>query len=230
MTVIPKWNRTARREPDTASRRVSAWAELSKRAFDLVVGGAVLVVVSPVLAVVALLVLLFHGRPILFRQERVGRHGEPFTMLKFRSMVVNNDDSALREMNTRELTQGGGPGTSDGVYKLESDPRITPLGAVLRRYSLDELPQLFNVMRGDMSIVGPRPSLQWEVDLFEPRFLRRHEVRPGLTGLWQVSGRNELSMREMLALDVEYVDTWSLRGDIALLLRTPKAVFSDGVR
>jgi lipopolysaccharide/colanic/teichoic acid biosynthesis glycosyltransferase len=140
-------------------------------------------------------------------------------------MVVDGDDSAIRALNTRELTTPDpGPGTSDGVYKPEEDPRITPLGRTLRRLSLDEIPQLWNVVRGEMSIVGPRPSLQWEVDLFEPRFVRRHDVRPGITGLWQVSGRNELSMREMLSLDLKYVDTWSLAGDIRLLLRTPWVV------
>jgi lipopolysaccharide/colanic/teichoic acid biosynthesis glycosyltransferase len=212
--------------------RLARGSELSKRLFDLAIAIPALVMLAPLFATIALAIVLTGGRPILFRQERIGRWGQPFTVLKFRTMVVGGDDTAVRAMNSRELKHPGTPaGTSDGVFKIDDDPRVTRLGRPLRRFSLDELPQLWNVIRGEMSIVGPRPSLPWEVELFDESFKRRHDVRPGLTGLWQVSGRNRLSMREMLSLDVEYVDKWSLRKDIRVLLRTPLVVVrGDGAR
>jgi len=180
---------------------------------------------------IAAAVRLTSRGPALFRQERVGLRGEPFTMLKFRSMVVDNDDSAHRELCTRQLLGEEDSSAEDGVYKLEDDPRVTPVGRWLRRLSLDELPQLINVVRGDMSIVGPRPALQWEVDLYRPEHLRRLAVRPGITGLWQVSGRNRLSMLEMLDLDVRYVNEWSFWEDVRILLATPSALLrGDGAR
>ena len=152
-------------------------------------------------------------------------------MLKFRTMAVDNADDAHREMVKNELGANAEPGTSDGLFKLENDPRVTWVGAWLRRSSLDELPQLWNIVRGDMALVGPRPSLPWEVELFEPRFRDRERVRPGLTGLWQVSGRNRLSMRDMLELDLEYVRSWSLVTDLGILIHTPAAVLrGDGAR
>ena len=203
-----------------------------KRALDLAIAVAVLVALSPVLLIVALAIRVSSGSPILFRQTRVGRNGTPFTLYKFRTMVVDGDDTAQREQNTRELQEDdAGSGTTDGVFKLENDPRVTGLGYWLRRFSIDEFPQLLNVLKGEMSIVGPRPSLAWEVELYEPEYLRRMEVPPGLTGLWQVSGRNRLSMRRMLELDVEYVDRCSLGLELGILLRTAGAVLrGDGAR
>ncbi len=203
---------------------------LLKRAMDILLALLLLLALSPLLAVTALAVRLTSRGPIIFRQTRIGRHGEPFELLKFRSMVTGNSDAAVRELNTRELT-GEDVSAPDGVHKLAADPRITPVGAVIRRFSIDELPQLWNVVRGDMSIVGPRPSLDWEVALFDQAHRVRESVRPGLTGLWQVSGRNRLSMRQMLDLDVEYVQSLSLVRDLRILARTPAAVLSgEGAR
>ena len=165
--------------------------------------------------------------PVLLRQVRIGRYERPFTMFKFRTMHDRADDRSLREMNMRELRGEPVPGSQDGVFKLQDDPRITRAGRWLRRFSLDELPQLFNVLRGEMSMVGPRPSLPWEVELYTPEQRGRHACMPGITGLWQVSGRNRLSMPEMLALDLEYVRTRSLALDLRILARTPAAVLFD---
>jgi lipopolysaccharide/colanic/teichoic acid biosynthesis glycosyltransferase len=168
--------------------------------------------------------------PALYRQVRIGRAEQPFTILKLRTMRVDGDDAAQRAFNTREIHGDANPGTSDGAFKIERDPRITSVGQFLRRFSIDELPQLFNVISGDMSLVGPRPSLPWEVELYTPEQRRRHECVPGITGLWQVSGRNRLSMPEMLDLDVEYLERRSLLLDIWLLLRTPAALFDSTAR
>jgi lipopolysaccharide/colanic/teichoic acid biosynthesis glycosyltransferase len=168
-----------------------------KRAIDIVGAGVGLVVAAPVMAVVAVAVRATMGRPVLFRQPRTGRHGEVFTVVKFRTMVE-------------------GPGDDAG--------RLTPLGAFLRSTSLDELPELWNVMRGDMSLVGPRPLLVPYLDRYSERQARRHEVRPGLTGLAQVEGRNATSWDDRLELDVRYVDTWTVPGDLAILARTVGAV------
>jgi lipopolysaccharide/colanic/teichoic acid biosynthesis glycosyltransferase len=144
-------------------------------------------------------------------------------------MVVNDDDSALRDAVQRELD--GTREEEDGSFKLADDPRVTPVGRLLRRTSFDEVPQLFNVLLGQMSLVGPRPALPWEVALFPPELRRRHEVLPGLTGLWQVSGRSRLGTPDMLRLDVEYVDSWSLGLDLSILVRTvPVLLRGDGAR
>jgi lipopolysaccharide/colanic/teichoic acid biosynthesis glycosyltransferase len=195
-----------------------------KRALDLVVASVALVVSAPLLIIAAVLVRLSSRGPILFRQERVGLCDERFTMLKFRTMRVNNDDSALRELNRQELSGERTTG-ENGSFKLARDPRITRVGRLLRATSIDELPQLFNVVRGDMSIVGPRPALPWETELFPRQYARRTASSPGITGLWQVSGRSRLSALDMLRLDVEYVDNWSLGLDVRITLRTIPALF-----
>jgi lipopolysaccharide/colanic/teichoic acid biosynthesis glycosyltransferase len=174
-----------------------------------------------------ILIRLTSRGPALYRQTRIGLGERPFTMLKLRTMRIDGDDAAHRALNMRELLGDPDAGTSDGAFKLEHDPRITPVGRFLRRFSIDELPQLFNVMSGDMSLVGPRPSLPWEVELYTPEQRRRHACMPGITGLWQVSGRNRLSMPEMLALDVAYLERRSLLLDIRILLRTPYALLFD---
>ena len=170
----------------------------------------------PAIELVALAVHLDSAGPILFRQRRVGARGEPFEMLKFRTMVVD------AEARLSEIPDGHA--TNAVLFKKRDDPRVTRVGKILRRYSLDELPQLLNVLRGDMSLIGPRPPLPAEVEKYEPDAVRRLRVRPGLTGLWQVSGRSDLSWEESLRLDLWYVDNWSLVLDLQILFRTLRAV------
>ncbi len=193
---------------------------LSKRLFDVVLAGLALVLLSPLLAVVALVVKLHDGGPVFFRQARVGRGGAPFGMLKFRSMVMDAEDR-LAELVTANESEGG------VLFKIRDDPRITPVGGFLRRYSLDELPQLINVLRGEMSLVGPRPPLPSEVDRYATDVHRRLLVRPGLTGLWQVSGRSGLSWEESVRLDLYYVDNWSMMSDLVIVAKTVRAVLGS---
>jgi lipopolysaccharide/colanic/teichoic acid biosynthesis glycosyltransferase len=203
--------------------------EAAKRALDIVGAGVVLVVVAPVLAVAMAAIRLTSRGPAIFRQQRVGRHEQPFTILKLRTMTVDNDDSAHRAYAIALLTDpGAGPDGEDGTYKLTNDPRVTRVGAFLRRFSLDELPQLVNVLRGDMSLVGPRPALAWEVEHYRDEHRARAAVRPGCTGLWQVSGRSRLTTLQMLDLDADYAATWSVTGDIAILAKTPVVLLTGG--
>jgi lipopolysaccharide/colanic/teichoic acid biosynthesis glycosyltransferase len=162
--------------------------------------------------------------PVLFAQERVGLGGRTFRILKLRTMVVDNDDSEHAAYVAALIT--GRAHTREGVYKLVGDSRITRVGRFLRRYSIDELPQLWNVLRGDMSLVGPRPALPREVALYDGHARRRLAVKPGLTGLWQVSGRCELSFVEMVDLDIAYGRDWSLLSDVRILLKTPAAALT----
>jgi exopolysaccharide biosynthesis polyprenyl glycosylphosphotransferase len=194
---------------------------LTKRLFDIVSAGIALLVLSPLFLVVAAIVKLHDGGPVFFRQRRVGRRGQEFGMLKFRSMVVDAEERLADLLERNEL---------DGVlFKIRSDPRITPLGRWLRRFSVDELPQLFNVLRGEMSLVGPRPPLPAEVDRYARDVHRRLLVRPGLTGLWQVSGRSGLSWDESVRLDLYYVDNWSMMTDLVIIAKTVRAVLrADG--
>lgn len=203
----------------------------TKRMMDVAIATAALIILAPLFVLVPALIRATSRGPAFFRQERVGLGGGPFTLLKFRTMYIDNDDTAHREIVVAQLKGATVAGTSDGVFKLENDPRITRVGSWLRRLSLDELPQLINVLRGEMSIVGPRPGLQMEVDLYASRHMRRLDVRPGLTGMWQVSGRNRLNMLEMLDLDVRYVETWRPRLDLEILMATPGALLrGDGAR
>ena len=190
-----------------------------KRLFDIVGAVAILVLLAPTMLAIAAWVRLHDGGPVLFRQARTGRDGQEFSCLKFRTMVVDAEDrlSAVK----RDAGYSG-----VGLFKAKDDPRITRPGAVLREFSLDELPQLFNVVRGDMSLVGPRPPLPSEVARYEEDALRRLHVRPGLTGLWQVSGRSDLSWEEAVRLDLYYVDNWSTVQDLSILFRTVRAVLS----
>ena len=196
--------------------------ELGKRMLDVVLALIAIVLLSPAFLIIAILAAISSPGPALFNQVRVGRHGREFRMWKFRTMDVNADDEIHRRYVTAVLA-GGRPGIARGgarLQKLEHDPRVTTFGAFLRRWSLDELPQLFNVLGGSMSLVGPRPVLPWEADLLEARHRRRFEVKPGITGLWQVCGRSAVSMLEALDLDVEYVATRSFALDLAILIRT----------
>jgi lipopolysaccharide/colanic/teichoic acid biosynthesis glycosyltransferase len=204
---------------------------LEKRLLDILLAASGLLILAPVMILVAALVRCTSPGPVLFRQVRIGLHEQPFVMFKFRTMRDGCSDEPLRDLNLAELQGSVDPGTSDGIFKLEHDPRVTAVGRVLRRFSIDELPQLFNVLRGEMSLVGPRPALPWEVELFTPEQRRRHECVPGITGLWQVSGRNRLSMPEMLDLDLLYVERRSTLLDVWILLRTPLVVlFDSGAR
>jgi lipopolysaccharide/colanic/teichoic acid biosynthesis glycosyltransferase len=202
-------------------------ARLAKRLLDLVVATACLAVASLVLLPVAAAIRLTTPGPALFRQTRLGRDRRPFVLYKFRTMYVDCPDDVHREYVTKLLTEERPPdGGRAGVFKLEGDDRITPVGRLLRRPSIDELPQLLNVIRGDMSLVGPRPPLPWEAEMFDTIFSGRFAVPPGLTGLWQVSGRNSLTMRQGLELDVEYVRRQSLALDLWILIKTVPTVLS----
>jgi exopolysaccharide biosynthesis polyprenyl glycosylphosphotransferase len=196
-----------------------------KRAFDAVVSATALVVLAPVLLACALAIKLDTPGPVFFRQRRVGKDERRFEVLKFRSMYV---DAEARKGEFAGLNFHGG-GNDHGMFKIRQDPRITRVGSFLRRTSLDELPQLVNVLRGEMSLVGPRPLIESEHAQISGRFRRRSAITPGLTGLWQVNGRSELPFEEMISLDLLYAATWSLRRDLKLLARTVSAVLrGDG--
>lgn len=189
---------------------------IGKTVFDRVIGALILIAVSPLLLTIALAVRLTSAGPALYRQTRVGVDGREFKMIKFRSMVADADAQRAKLV---ELSEGNGV-----LFKIRKDPRITRIGGFLRRFSLDELPQLFNVMRGDMSLVGPRPPLPEEVAGYSDDATRRLRVKPGVTGLWQVSGRSDLTWEESLRLDLRYADNWSMALDLSILWRTARAV------
>ena len=190
-----------------------AWHLLIKRVIDFVGAACVLLIAGPLIMLpVAIAIRLTSKGPILFRQNRCGLHGKTFSMLKFRSMVVNAEE--LRS-NLLGLNEQSGP-----VFKIARDPRITRLGRIIRKTSIDELPQLFNILRGDMSLVGPRPPIPSEVQKYATWQRRRLSMKPGLTCLWQVSGRNQIKFDEWMRLDLAYIDSWSLALDVRILLRT----------
>lgn len=195
------------------------WRRVVKGGVDRLAAAAALLLLAPVLAGIAIAVMITSEGPVLYRQERVGVHGRSFTMLKFRSMVVDADQqlSAIQSANI-----------SDGLlFKVPQDPRVTPIGRWLRRLSLDELPQLLNVLSGSMSLVGPRPPLPSEVARYDTSVRRRLLVKPGLTGLWQISGRSDLPWEEAVRLDLRYVENWSLATDLLILWKTGRAVLSS---
>lgn len=196
----------------------------AKRAFDLVAAGALLVLLSPILLAVAAAVGMSTPGGVFFRQERIGLGGEKFGMLKFRSMYVDAEER-LTDLHDDAQRDAG----NSIMFKMKEDPRATPIGKVLRRFSIDELPQLINVVKGDMALVGPRPPLEREVKQYADAVYRRFLVKPGITGLWQVSGRSDLDWDETVRLDLFYVENWTLTGDLTILLRTARAVLkSDG--
>ncbi|MBJ7480092.1 sugar transferase [Rhodococcus erythropolis] len=193
----------------------------AKSSFDVIFASLILVAIAPVLLVAAMAVKISSPGPVLYRAERMGLDGKPFPMLKFRSMVQNADSQVSSLM-----AQNDGAGV---LFKMRDDPRVTPVGRFLRRYSIDELPQFVNVLRREMSVVGPRPPLRREVEAYDGTVSRRLLVKPGITGLWQVSGRSDLSWEETVRLDLSYVDNWSLMGDVLIVGKTLKAVLaSDG--
>lgn len=214
--------------PSAASGTARAGTtRLTKRLLDLGVATACLALLSPLLVIVAALIWLTTPGPALFRQVRLGKDGSRFVLFKFRTMYTGSRDEVHRDYVRKLLTQDEPPdGGRNGVYKLEHDDRITPIGRLIRRTSIDELPQLLNVIRGDMSLVGPRPALPWEAELLDAVHLARFSVPPGLTGLWQVSGRNTLTMKQGLELDIEYVRRQGLALDLWILLKTIPVVLS----
>jgi exopolysaccharide biosynthesis polyprenyl glycosylphosphotransferase len=189
-----------------------------KRLFDIAASALALWILSPIILAAALLIKLTSPGPIFFKQQRVGMHGRTFFMLKFRSMVANAEEMKKRLLADNEQN---GP-----IFKIKKDPRITPVGRFIRKFSIDELPQLINVLRGEMSIVGPRPPLPSEVAQYEPWQRRRLSVRPGLTCLWQVSGRNKIGFQDWMYLDMQYIDHWSLGQDFNLILKTVPVVLT----
>ena len=213
---------TPRREPVPAPVVDSR----AKRLLDLVGSGLGLLLLSPLLLLVAIAIRLDSRGPAMFRQERAGLYGEPFMMLKFRTMEHGTSEHRHREY-VEGLVNGEREAPEVGVYKLTSDDRVTRVGRFLRRSSLDELPQLINVWRGEMSLVGPRPAISYEVELYEDWQRERLNCRPGLTGLWQVSGRNRLTYRQMCELDARYIREWSLVGDLRILYRTLPVVLTN---
>jgi lipopolysaccharide/colanic/teichoic acid biosynthesis glycosyltransferase len=199
-----------------------------RRSFDLFVSSALILVLGPVLIAVALAVRLDSRGPALFPQRRVGYREREFTLFKFRSMRVDADPRGHQEY-VSALIKGAGTNPNGGrenLYKLAVDNRITPVGRWIRRWSLDELPQLFNVLRGDMTLVGPRPAIPYEVAEYPNWYRDRFSVKPGLTGYWQVSGRSERTYEEMVRLDIEYAERRSLGLDLLILLKTPWVVLS----
>jgi exopolysaccharide biosynthesis polyprenyl glycosylphosphotransferase len=189
-----------------------------KRLFDLIASALALVILMPLMVAVALAIRLTSRGPILYRQQRIGLYGRPFNMLKFRSMMTNAEDLKAKLL---ALNEQSGP-----VFKLQRDPRVTPIGRFIRKYSIDELPQLINVLRGEMTIVGPRPPILSEVERYEAWQRRRLSVRPGLTCLWQVSGRHQISFQDWMYLDMQYIDHWSLGQDFRLILKTVPVVIT----
>ncbi len=219
--------------PDLHGENKDKAARLIKRVIDVTGSLTALILLSPLLLAIAIAIKLTSKGPILFKQTRIGQYGIPFTFLKFRSMYVVNDAQIHQEYVRRFIAGKGECKQSDGngsVYKLTGDPRITPLGHFLRRSSVDELPQLLNVLRGEMSLVGPRPPVPYETAVYDIWHRRRFlEVMPGITGLWQVNGRSKCTFDEMVRLDIKYARDWSLGLDLRILLETPRAVLSrDG--
>ena len=192
-----------------------------KRTMDVSLSLLVVLVLLPLELLAAAAIVIESGRPVFFKQQRVGKNGRRFTVYKFRTMT-HNAESRLKELKAEnELSDSAGR-----MFKMRKDPRVTRVGAVLRKLSLDEFPQFLNVLRGEMSVVGPRPPLPDEVERYEREHLYRLRALPGITGLWQVSGRNELSFEDMVRLDRYYLDNWSLGLDLSIILRTIPIIFT----
>jgi lipopolysaccharide/colanic/teichoic acid biosynthesis glycosyltransferase len=223
---VPAYRRSPSARATTAhDDRPDGLRAVVKRGSDIAVALVMLACLAPVFLLVAIAIRLDSPGPVLFRQRRIGRDGREFTMLKFRSMSADATPDAHRAY-INALATGAPPAApgARGLLKLTRDGRITRVGAILRKTSLDECPQLFNVLAGAMSIVGPRPALAYELELYREEHFARFAVRPGITGLWQVCGRNRLDFYEMLELDVEYAGGYGVARDLGLILRTPWAV------
>lgn len=214
-------------------QRAKKFPLVLKRVIDIVGSVAAIVVFSPLFLIISLLIMLTSRGPVLFKQKRLGQFGEAFTFLKFRSMYVNNNPQIHREFMKRVISgahDGNAEGASKPVFKMKDDPRITRIGRLLRRTSLDELPQFINVLRGEMSLVGPRPPVPYEYEVYDVWHRRRVlEIKPGITGLWQVQGRSRVRFDDIVRLDLRYARAWSLWLDLQILAQTPRAVLlGDG--
>jgi exopolysaccharide biosynthesis polyprenyl glycosylphosphotransferase len=214
--------------PDLSKPSVSRQATASiKNLMDITGSLLALLLFSPILMIIAAAVKLTSKGPVFFKQERMGLNGEIFTFLKFRSMYTNSDHNRHKDYIKKLIKEGKDDANAPGVYKLSNDPRITPFGGFLRKTSLDELPQLINVLKGEMSLVGPRPPIPYECELYDIWHRRRLlSVKPGITGLWQVTGRSSTTFDEMVRLDLQYINDWSLWLDIKLLLKTPWVILT----
>jgi exopolysaccharide biosynthesis polyprenyl glycosylphosphotransferase len=202
---------------------LSQWARMLKRTSDLFIAVLALALLLPVWLVIALLIKLDSHGPVFYVQERVGMDGRVFSLFKFRTMHVGTDDELHRDYQRKFIAGRAEANVGDAqkpTYKLRDDPRITRVGQILRRLSLDEVPQLLNVLRGEMSVVGPRPPIPYEVEAYQLWHRKRLDMKPGVTGLWQVSGRNRLPFEEMVKLDLFYIENWSLLQDLKIVLRT----------
>jgi exopolysaccharide biosynthesis polyprenyl glycosylphosphotransferase len=211
------------------TRRLAGVSGAVKRVFDLSVTLLAAILLLPLYLVIAVLVKRSSPGPVLYVQERLGRNGRPFKFYKFRSMRHDADDTIHRQFAAMFINgdQDGCRARNGGkaLFKLERDPRVTAIGHWLRRTSLDELPQLLNIIKGEMSLVGPRPPVNYEIENYQPWHLERLKVTPGLTGLWQVTGRSQVSFDEMVHLDLHYINHWSLLLDLKIILRTVPVVF-----
>jgi len=196
-----------------------------KRIIDMTVSLVIILLLLPLFALIAVMIKLDSPGPVFFRQQRIGDKGKIFTFLKFRSMYVDNDDRIHRQYVTRLIK--GEVSEKEGVFKITNDPRVTSIGKILRKTSLDELPQFFNVLKGDMALVGPRPPIPYELAAYQPWHFRRFmECKPGITGLWQVEGRSKTTFDGMVRMDIRYSRDKSLLSDLRLLLKTPAALLS----
>jgi lipopolysaccharide/colanic/teichoic acid biosynthesis glycosyltransferase len=217
--------------PDLAERRMGNKLTMTvKRLIDVAGSFIALLLFSPVFLAIATAIKLTSEGPVFFKQERLGLNGKTFKLYKFRSMYTNNDPSKHKDYIRKFISEQNNAAVEPGVFKLKNDLRITPVGKFLRKASLDELPQLINVLKGEMSLVGPRPPIPYECDIYDIWHRRRLlSCKPGITGLWQVTGRSRTTFDEMVRLDLEYINKWSLWLDLKIILKTPKAVFGgDG--
>ena len=211
--------------------RIVGFNWMIKRAMDVLGASLILLLASPLMVLASLAIKLSSPGPVFYVHDRVGFRGQVFPFIKFRSMHLNNDDTIHREYTKKWIEENAAHSEdSEGgeLHKIEDDPRIFSAGKFIRRYSIDELPQLFNVLKGDMSLIGPRPALPYEVEVYREWHRRRFEAPPGITGLWQVSGRNRLSFEEMIKLDIDYLENWSVWMDIQILFRTIRVVLFEG--
>ncbi len=212
------------------ARRRGVFERAMKRSIDVFISLAVLILGFPFFVAIGLLIKLTSRGPVFFKQRRVGENGKPFFLYMFRSMKIDCDDSIHREFTQNyihgETSQSSLDGESVALYKIVDDPRITGVGGFLRRTSLDELPQFINILRNDMSVVGPRPPMEYEYEHYDDWHKLRVKIKPGLTGLWQVSGRSTVPFHEMVMLDLYYIEHWSLRMDLNIMVKTVPVMLS----
>jgi exopolysaccharide biosynthesis polyprenyl glycosylphosphotransferase len=214
--------------PDLIERKLGKQIPMAvKNVVDIVGSAIALLLFSPLFLIITVVIKATSDGPVLFRQERLGLNGKPFPFLKFRSMYTNCDSVNHKEYIKKYIGDQKSAAVEPGVFKLNNDPRITPIGRLLRKTSLDELPQLINVLKGEMSLVGPRPPIPYECELYDTWHKRRlFSYKPGITGLWQVTGRSRMTFDEMVRVDLKYINEWSLWLDFKILLMTPKAVMT----